>query len=70
MDREWKVVHDCDLDDGTPTEWSLEVAKGKFYWIAEASDGIFNVINHDAHTVLMTCKTLTSAKKWVEMNLL
>ena len=70
MNREWDIVHDCDLDDGTPTEWSLKVADGKFYWISETSDGIFSVIGHDAHTVLMRCKTLTSAKKWVETNLL
>lgn len=70
MEREWTIVHDCDLDDGTPTEWSLKIADGKFYWIAETSDGIFDVINHDAHTVLMSCKTLTGAKRWVASNLL
>ena len=70
MEKVWNVVHDCDLEDGTPTEWSLKVAEGKFYWIAEASDGTFDVINHDAHTVLMSCKTLTGAKRWVAMNLL
>lgn len=70
MEREWNIVHDCDLGDGTPTEWSLKVAEGKFYWITEGSDGSFDVIDHDAHTVLMSCKTLTSAKRWVATNLL
>lgn len=28
--REWNIVHDCDMEDGTPTEWSLQVAEGKF----------------------------------------
>ena len=28
----WNIVHDCDLDDGTPTEWSLKVAEGKWFW--------------------------------------
>lgn len=23
----WIVVHECDLDDGTPTCWALEFAK-------------------------------------------
>ena len=70
MEREWKVVHDCDLDDGTPTEWTLKVEDNKFYWIAETSGGYFDVIDHDAHTVLTSCKTLTGAKKWVATNLL
>ena len=71
MKREWNIVHDCDLEDGTPTEWSFKVADGKFYWIAEVSDGTFDVIDRDAQTVIMEgCKTLASAKKWVTMNLL
>lgn len=70
MKREWNIVHDCDLEDETPTEWSLKVADGKFYWIAEMSDGTFDVIDHDARTVLMNCKTLVSAKRWATMNLL
>ena len=70
MKREWNVVHDCDLEDGTPTEWSLKVSEGKFCWIDEMSDGTFDVISHDARTVLANCKTLTSAKRWVSMNLL
>ena len=70
MERKWNIVHECDLEDGTPTEWSLKVSDGKFYWIDEMSDGNFDVIDHDAHTVLMSCKTLASAKRWVTMNLL
>lgn len=68
--KEWNIVHDCDAEDGTPTEWSLQVAEGKFYWIDEVADGTFDVINHDAHTVLNNCKTLASAKRWVSINLL
>lgn len=70
MERKWNIVHDCDLEDGTPTEWRLKVADGIFYWIDEMSDGTFDIIGHDAHTVLMNCKTLASAKRWVAMNLL
>ena len=70
MKRKWNIVHDCDLEDGTPSEWSLKVADDKFYWIDEVFDGTFDVIDCDAHTILMNCKTLASAKKWVAMNLL
>lgn len=70
MRRKWEIVPEMDLDDGTPTEWSLKVADGKFYWIDEMSDGTFNVIATDAHTVLMNCKSLASAKRWVTRNLI
>ena len=70
MKREWNIVHDCDLEDGTPTEWSLKVADGKFYWIDAMNDGTFDVIDYDSRTILMNCKTLVSAKRWVAMNLL
>ena len=70
MKREWNIVHDCDLENGTPTEWSLKVADDKFCWIDEVSNGTFDVIGYDAHTVLANCKTLASAKRWVTMNLL
>lgn len=70
MKREWNVVHDCDLEDGTPTEWSIKVAEDKFFWIDEVSDGTYDVIDCDAHTVLANRKTLVAAKRWVAMNLL
>lgn len=68
--NEWKIVHEMDLEDGTPTEWSLKVADGKFYWIDLLADGTFDVVHWDARTILMNCKSLASAKRWVTMNLL
>lgn len=35
----WNVVHDCDLEDGTPTEWSTKIGN-KFYWIDEVTSCI------------------------------
>lgn len=70
MRRKWEIVPEMDLDDGTPTEWALKVADGKFYWIDEMSDGTFNIIATDAHTVLMNCKSLASAKRWVTRNVI
>jgi hypothetical protein len=29
----WNIVHGCDLEDGTPTEWALKIAENVFYWI-------------------------------------
>lgn len=68
--RKWNIVHECDLDDETATEWALKVSDSKFYWIDMLSDGTFDVIDCDAHTVLTNCKTLAGAKRWVTMNLL
>ncbi len=70
MKKKWEAVHDCDEENGNPTCWALEVSKSVFYWINETSDGKFEIIDHDAHTVLMNCKSLTSAKRWAAMNLL
>lgn len=68
--EKWKIVHECDLEDGTPTEWVLKVTDRKFYWIDLMNDDTFNIIDHDARTVLMNCNSLASAKRWVTMNLL
>lgn len=68
--REWNIIHECDLDDGTPTEWALKIEDKKFYWIDLLNDGSYDVIDSDAHTVLVNCKSLASAKRWVTMNLL
>lgn len=70
MNRTWNIVHDCDLEDGTATCWALKVADGTFYWINLVADGTFDIVDHDAKTVLKNCKSFASAKRWVTMNLL
>lgn len=70
MKTQWNVVHECDMDDGTPTEWALKVAENKFIWIDALFNGTFDVIHYDAQKVLKNCKSLSSAKRWVTMNLL
>lgn len=66
----WEIVYDCDLDDGTHTEWVLQVAKGVYYWIDSLADGTYDVIGFDGHSVLKNCKSMTSAKRWVSMYIL
>ena len=68
--REWIIVHDADLDDGTPTEWSLQVAPGVYYWIDMFDDDKYCVISRDAESILVTCKSLRSAKRWVSIHIL
>lgn len=62
---EWKIIHECDLENGTPTEWALKVADNVFYWIDAKADSTFDVIDSDNETVLKNCKSLSSAKRWV-----
>ena len=69
MKNIWNVVHESDDENGNPTLYSLKLKEGKFYWIEETNKG-FDVIDTDARTVLKTCKSLTSAKRWVTENLL
>lgn len=67
--KQWKIVHDCDGENGEPTCWALKVADKEFYWIDDSDNG-FDIIGKDGKTVLMTCKSLASAKRWVTVNLL
>lgn len=70
MKSTWNIVHECDLDDGTPTEWALKIAENAFYWIDAMADFTFDIIDKDGETVLKKCQSLVSAKRWVTMNLL
>lgn len=73
----WKIVHECDDEDGNPTQWSTEINHpkyGKFCWINDMGNGIatgyFNVeVKRDGFIELARCKSLASAKRWVTMNL-
>lgn len=66
----WEILHECDDDDGNPTVYALRIGKNKYCWLELQYDGMVDVIDCDGHTVLKTCKTLASAKRWVTINLL
>lgn len=68
--NKWNIVHDFDLDDGTPTEWTLKIAENTFYRIDATAYFTFDVIDKDGYTVLKSCQSLASAKRWVTINLL
>lgn len=81
MKKNWEIVHEADLDDGSPAQWALEIndeAYGKYVWISGLLDNDDNIIRYDVevipHTMdsitLAKCKSLTSAKRWVTMHLL
>lgn len=65
--EQWEIVHDCDLEDGTPTVWSLKVADKTWYWIDVKSDGTFDVIGKDGVSVLKSnLKSFASANRWLK----
>ena len=69
--KKWNIVHDADAEDNTPTLWSTEINNskyGRFVWIEINSSGTYDIVVDDDN-ILKTCKSLTSAKKWVARNL-
>lgn len=74
MKRKWEIIHDADDDDGNPTNWALEINHykyGKYVWICKYDENEFKIeVNYGDFIDLVTCKSLTSAKRWVAMNLL
>lgn len=75
MKVKWEIVHDSDNEDGSPSLWGAEInhhKHGKFVWISGCTEGDYDVeVNPhgDYWRILVTCKTLTSAKRWVTINL-
>lgn len=74
MKNIWEIVHDCDDEEtGKPTSWAKEINHpkyGKFVWITENENCLYDVeVNRVEFITLVTCKTLTSAKRWVSKNL-
>ena len=69
----WIVVHECDNEDGSPNQWCAIINNceyGKYCWISNM--GVFVVeVNIDGDFVqLASCKSLTSAKRWVSTHLM
>ena len=70
MKNKWEILHDCDDDNGNPTVYVIKAGENKYYWLELTYNNMVDVIDCDAETVLITCKTLASAKRWVTINLL
>ena len=62
----WEIIHEMDLEDGTPTGWGAQInsdKEGRFAWISETLEGFeITTSNHD--DAIVVCKTLTSAKRY------
>lgn len=76
MKAAWEIVHDCDDDNGEPACWAKEINHwkyGRFVWITRRDDTEYAVeaapIPGQMETdVLMICRSLASAKRWVTMH--
>ena len=42
----WNIVHECDNDNGEPTEWSCKLTEdGQFVWIDKIGECAYGIIN-------------------------
>lgn len=74
MQSIWSIIHECDDDNGNPTCWTQEINHdlyGQYVWISKYSDDeyIVEVMPDTDPIPLTTCKSLTSAKRWVAVNI-
>ena len=42
----WNIVHDCDNDNGEPTQWACKLTKdGQFVWIDKIGECAYGITN-------------------------
>lgn len=71
--NQWKIIHESDDDNGNPTLWTLEINHpkyGKYCWISDHINYFSVEVDYGGFIELKQCTSLTSAKRWVTMNLL
>ncbi len=66
----WEIVEDMNNEEtGEPTCWTAKIDSkdyGRYVWITKYADKFAVEINSDVDfKTLATCKSLTSAKRWV-----
>lgn len=82
MDKlKWEVVTDANDEKDNPTMWAMDVRgteveariNSRFIWISMDTYGTY-AVEIDKYgmkiNTLVVCKSLSSAKRWVTMNLL
>ena len=69
----WEVIHECDDEDGNPTQWASEINHpryGKYCWISNVGEYFSVEVDCGGFKELAKCKSLTSAKRWVSTQLI
>ena len=74
MKKQLEIIHEFDTDEGRPQQWRIEINHykfGKYCWINDMRDYYeIEVIYNGVSIELAICKSLSSAKRWVELHLL
>lgn len=70
---DWEIVHEGDLDDGTPTMWAKEIDHpdyGAYVWITLNAQNTYDVeiCEENEFRSLKTLKTFSGAKRWADAN--
>ena len=74
MKLKWEPILECRDDDGNDTCWSVKIPNKKYsvhsdiIWIVYSGENIYTV-ESKTYGILIICKSLVSAKRWVSMNL-
>ena len=71
MGNTWHILHDADEDNWEPGCWQKEISHGlygSYVSIWKYGEHEYGV-EAKGSTLLKTCKSLASAKRWVAMNL-
>ena len=69
----WGIVHECDDEDGNPTQWASEINHpkyGKYCWISNVGECFSVEVDYGGFKELTKCKSLASAKRWVSTQLI
>lgn len=66
----WNIIHEMDNETGDPTCWAAEINSpeyGKFIWITLDDLDRYNVeiSTEEEFETLVSCKSLSSAKRWI-----
>lgn len=68
----WEIIHECDDEDGNPTQWASEINHpiyGRYCWISNNGKYFSVEVNYGRFQELVKCKSFTSAKRWVTIHL-
>ena len=72
--KNWEIVEESNDDNGNPTVWANTIENdryGKYCWITfDWNNYVVEVSSLSQFIVLARCKSLSSAKRWVTMNLM
>lgn len=63
----WITVHECDEENGNPTQWALEINHsryGKYCWIFNVGKYYSVEVYNGGFLELAKCRSLVGAKLW------